>query len=239
MEVLKLCVTVILPYVAVVVFLVAMVSRFRTWLKLPSPPITLFPAPSDEATNKLGVIKEAVLFPSLFRSDRVLWLLAWVFHAVLLLIFVGHFRVFTDVDRILMALGMSEDSIHAMSSGAGGAAGVLIFAALVLLLLRRLALTRIREITGTADYCALALIGAIVLTGNMMRFGAEHFDLTRTREYFAGLATFANVRDAAALDSRLFVVHMTLGFLLLLCMPFSKLLHFGGIFFTQHLVRKR
>jgi nitrate reductase gamma subunit len=238
MEALRLLVTVILPYFAIVVFIVAMISRIRTWLKLPSPPITLFPAPLDEAANKLNAVKEALFFPSLFNGDRVLWLFAWVFHAVLLLIFVGHFRVFTNVDAILVALGMSEEAILAMSSGAGGAAGVLVLVALVLLFLRRLAYTRIREITGTADYLALLLIGAIIVTGNMMRFGAEHFDLALTREYFAGLATFANVREAAALSNNLFVVHMCLGFLLLLCMPFSKLLHFGGIFFTQQLVRK-
>jgi nitrate reductase gamma subunit len=238
MENLTFVVAVILPYVALVVFVVAMVLRVRKWLNLPSPPMTLFPAPADEGANKLNAAKEALLFPSLFKSDRLLWVFAWVFHAVLALIFVGHFRVFTNVDSVLMALGMSEDAILAMSSSAGGAAGVVILGALVLLFIRRLALTRVREITGAADYLALLLIGAIIITGNMMRFGAEHFDLSLTREYFAGLATFGNVAGVAALNNNLFVVHMCLAFLLLLCLPFSKLLHFGGIFFTHQLVRK-
>jgi nitrate reductase gamma subunit len=35
------------------------------------------------------------------------------------------------------------------------------------------------------------------------------------------------------------MAHLGLAFLLIMCMPFSKLLHFGGIFFTHQLVRKR
>ena len=125
-----------------------------------------------------------------------------------------------------------------MSSVAGGAAGVLILIAVVLLLVRRIALQRVREVTGFVDYFALALVGAIIVTGNIMRFGAEHFDLGLTREYFAGLATFANVTGMEALTHGTFVVHMSLALLLLIFMPFSKLLHFGGIFFTHQLIRK-
>ena len=138
----------------------------------------------------------------------------------------------------LMKLGMSEAAIQAMSGGAGGAAGAVILVATILLLARRLALPRVREITGSADYLALLLIAAIIVTGNMMRFGAEHFDLTLTRQYFAGLATFGGVLEAAALQNKVFIVHMALAFLLVMCIPFSKILHFGGIFFTHQLIRK-
>lgn len=238
MESVRFILGVILPYVAVAVFLVGMIWRVLTWRKLPAPPMTLFPAPPTEGANKLNIIKEVLLFPSLFKGDRLLWVLAWAFHVVLALIFLGHFRAFTNVDGLLMTLGMSEDAIHAMSSGAGGAAGVAILVATILLLVRRLMLPRAREITGVADYLALLLIGAVVITGNVMRFGTEHFDLTLTRQYFAGLATFSNVLDAAALKNNVFVIHMSLAFLLILLMPFSKVLHFGGIFFTHQLIRK-
>jgi nitrate reductase gamma subunit len=138
-----------------------------------------------------------------------------------------------------MKLGMSEDAIHAMSSGAGGAAGVLILLATVLLLVRRLSIERVREITGAVDYFALLLIAAVIATGNVMRFGGEHFDLATTREYFGTLATFGNVTGLAALQHNVFLVHMCLALVLILCMPFSKLLHFGGIFFTHQLIRKQ
>ena len=230
MDVVTLLVGGVLPYVAVAVFIVAMAHRLYTWKKLAAPSMTLFPAPADE--------KEAMLFRSLFGGDRVLWAFAWVFHVVLLLIFVGHLRVFTNVDAVLIASGMSDESIKTMSAGVGGAAGVVILVATVLLLARRLALPRVREITGLADYLALLLIGAIIITGNMMRFGAEHLDLTLTREYFASLATFSGVAGQPALENNTFMLHMGLAFLLIMIIPFSKILHFGGIFFTHQLIRK-
>ena len=40
------------------------------------------------------------------------------------------------------------------------------------------------------------------------------------------------------LNNGVFVAHMSLALLMLMLMPFSKLVHFGGIFFTHQLVRK-
>lgn len=238
METLRFISGVILPYVALPVFLAGMLYRIHVWRKLPSPAITLFPAPPDEAANVRNTAAEAFLFKSLFKGDRPLWLAAWLFHATLALIFVGHIRVFTNADALLENAGMTRSGIDAMSAGAGGAAGAVILAAALWLAGRRAAIRRVREITGLADCLALGLIGAILITGNMMRFGAEHFDLNLTREYFAGLASFAGVRGAPILSNNLFVVHMFLALVLVMIIPFSKILHFGGIFFTHQLIRK-
>ncbi len=268
MDISTLLVGVVLPYVAVAVFVAGMAYRLFTWKKMASPPMTLFPSPPDTSSN---TIQEVILFKSLFKGDRVLWIFAWLFHAVLLLIFLGHFRVLTGlIDEMLLVMGMNEQGIKALSGGAGGAAGVLILAALLLLLIRRLMVPRVREVTAAADYLALILLGAIISSGNMMRFGdaaeavtvaitdAEvptahsasalldhaadgHFDLGVTRDYFRALATFSfsdptPINDALA--HRVFVVHMCLAFVLFMLIPFSKILHLGGIFFTHQLIRK-
>ncbi|MCJ7628146.1 MAG: respiratory nitrate reductase subunit gamma [Longimicrobiales bacterium] len=239
MDVLRFLIGGVLPYVAVPVFLIAMVYRIRSWMKLPAPSMTLFPAPApDGKANAINAAKEAVFFRSLFKGDRSLWALAWGFHVVLALIFVGHVRVVSNVDRAFMSMGMTEAGIQGMSSGVGGAAGVIILVTALVLLVRRLVLPRVKEITGVSDVLALMLIGAILITGNMMRFGAEHFDLTLTREYFATLASFGRAADESALQNGVFLTHMGLAFLLLMYIPFSKILHFGGIFFTHPLIRK-
>ncbi len=238
MDALRLVVGGMLPYIAVAVFLVAMILRISRWRKLPAPAMTLFPAPQSEAATRANTLQEAVFFKSLFKGDRVLWAFAWTFHAALFLILTGHVRVFANVDPMLNGVGMGDESIDAMSSGAGGAAGVVILVAACLLLLRRVVIERVREITGAVDYLALALVGAILISGNVMRFGPEHVDLTPIRDYFATLATFGGVGEAAALENGAFLVHMTLAYVLLMTIPFTKLLHFGGIFFTHQLIRK-
>jgi len=238
METLRLVVGGVLPYIAILVFAVGIGYRLYTWMRLPAPAMTLFPAPPSEAANLRNTLKEAVFFKSLFRGDRVLWLLAYVFHVVLALILVGHLPVFANVDVLLMKLGMNKQDIQAMSDGVGGAAGAVILATAVFLLLRRLVVRRVREITGWSDCFALLLVGAVILTGNMMRFGAQHFDLTIARNYFAALASFGGIQGAAVTRNNLFLVHLCLALLLIMLLPFSKLLHFGGIFFTHQAIRK-
>ncbi|MBI4669139.1 MAG: respiratory nitrate reductase subunit gamma [Elusimicrobia bacterium] len=238
MEIIKLFVGIILPYAAIAIFIAGMIWRIQTWRKLASPAITLFPTPPNEQANTLNTIKEALFFKSLFQGDRALWFFAWVFHAALALIFIGHFRVFFNADVILKAMGMSDQAIDAMSMNAGGAAGVVILAAALVLLVRRLVSPRVNEITGFGDYFALFLIGAILVTGNLMRFGSEHINLAETRKYFAGLAVFGAGTDETILRNSSFLVHISLAWLLMMTIPFSKILHLGGIFFTHQLIRK-
>ena len=59
------------------------------------------------------------------------------------------------------------------------------------------------------------------------------------RDYFADLATFSSVANAEALQNGVFLTHMGLALLLLMYIPFSKILHFGGIFFTHQMIRKQ
>jgi nitrate reductase gamma subunit len=178
----------ILPYFTFAVFLGGMFYRVYVWAKMPSPIITLFPRP--EKSNTLAVIKEALLFPGLFRSDKAFWGGAWIFHITLAFIFIGHFRVVADFPWLWGKLGMDSAEVDVMSNTVGGIAGIIILLAVIYLILRRIGLKRVREISNLADYTVLFLILGILVTGNMMRF-FQHLDLNETREYFRGLLTFS------------------------------------------------
>src|SRR3972149_2426243 len=97
-----------LPFLTVAVFVVGMAYRIYVWATTSQPgAITLFPAPQGKAATFFGVIRESFLFPGVFRGDRLLWFMAWFFHATLALIFVGHIRVFTDFPGLWGALGIN------------------------------------------------------------------------------------------------------------------------------------
>jgi nitrate reductase gamma subunit len=232
MNTLAFVVGVVLPYVAVAVFLAGMGYRFRVWFKTPQPgKMTLFP-PANSTFR--GVLAETLLFPSLFRGDRILWAFAWLFHATLALVFIGHIRVFTAlIDRTLLSAGMSPQGIDAMSHYSGGAAGILLLATGLLLFFRRLSVARVREISELPDYLTPLLLVAIIATGDLIRF-AGHFDLSETRVWTASLLTFSPVVP----QNGMFLLHLTLAQLLIILIPFSKILHFGGIFFTQALIKR-
>lgn len=225
----------VLPCITITVFVGGMIYRIYTWSSLASPKMTLFPAPESGKERFIEVLKETFLFKNLFNSDKNLWLLSWLFHAMLALIFVGHFRVLSWLpDKMLMLFGLSKETINTMSTVAGGFAGIVILVCLVIILLRRALLERVKEISEPGDYFALFLIIFIIVTGDAMRF-FSHMDLSLTRQYFLGLFTFSSITLPS---NGWFLVHYLAGQVLFIYIPFSKILHFGGIFFAQSLVHK-
>lgn len=220
------------PYIALLVFLIGMIYRIYTWAKMPSPIITLYPKPKN--SGLMPVLKDVFLFPGLLKSDKSFWGGAWIFHVALAFIFIGHFRVVMDFPWLWNLLGMNEAAVDKMSAISGGIAGIIIMAAALYLIFRRISLQRVREISGLSDYLIMFLILGIVLTGNAMRF-YQHFDLNLTRAYFAGLITLSGAQMPV---NGLFVLHFTLAQMLIILVPFSKILHLGGIFFSQTILKR-
>jgi len=225
----SIIVGVILPPVTFVVFMAAMLNRLWTWKALPQPGMTLFPTSASGTTA--GVLKETLFFPSLFRSDRFLWAISWLFHVMLALIILGHVRVVIDFPWLWSALHVDADTVSAV---VGGAAGLMILLMLILLTARRVVTTRVREISSPGDYFAVFLLLAIVLTGNAMRL-VGHFDLAATRQYFASLMLLQWPTVPA---NGWFLAHLFLAQVLLIYIPFSKIMHFGGVFFTQAAIKR-
>jgi nitrate reductase gamma subunit len=227
---------VLLPYVTLIVFVVGIIYHISLWRKLPAPKMTLTPAPKPGFPRFVEFMKETLFFRSLFKGDKNLWFLSWIFHVMLAFIFIGHLRVFSWLpDKMLAGMGMTEEGITEMSRVTGGGAGIIILAMVAFLLLRRLFTGRVREISKTGDYIAIFLVLLVLITGDAMRFLTPHFNLAETREYFQGLFTFSAIALPA---NKWFVLHYFFAQLLIMYMPFSKLLHFGGIFFTEALIQK-
>jgi nitrate reductase gamma subunit len=226
----------ILPFLTIIIFIAGLIYRIYVWKKLPRPTMTLTPAPKPGAGRFLEEVKEIFLFKSLFKGDKSLWIFSWIFHISLAFIFLGHLRVFAFLpDKILLSLGMTSSNINAMSSGSGGVAGIIILAAILILLVRRFAVKRVRDISQTGDYFALILLIAIIITGDIMRFSSTHFELSQTREYFAALFTFTAIKIP---QNPWFMAHFFLAQCLIIYLPFSKILHFGGVFFTEALIHR-
>jgi nitrate reductase gamma subunit len=226
----------VLPYITIVVFIVGITYHLFVWKKLPKPKMTLTPAPRPGLPRYVALLKETFFFRSLFKGDKNLWVFSWIFHAMLALILIGHLRVFSWLpDNILSSMGMTTENINTMSQLSGGFAGIVILIMILVLLGRRIFTTRVREISLKGDYLALVLILVVLITGDAMRF-VSHFDLSLTREYFQGLVSFSVITVP---NNSWFLAHYLFAQILIMYMPFSKLLHFGGIFFTETLIQER
>ncbi len=232
MDAVSIFVANVLPYITIVVFLGGMIYRIIGWLNVQVP----FPMSVTYPKSRMEQIKiiasEILIFPALLKNDRNLWIGAWPFHVALLLIFLGHLRLFTSFpDKVLMAVGFSPEGIKVLSKILGGAVGVLFLAAIIYLLVRRITQTTVRNMSNLADYLVLIWLLGIAIAGNYMRFVSRPYaEIEEMRTFLGSIFAFQPI---APPESTVFLIHFFLVQMLLISLPFSKLIHPVGMFFTQ------
>jgi nitrate reductase gamma subunit len=196
---------------------------------------------------------EILTFRSLFRNTRMrlkegatisyqleifLWVGALAFHYAFLAVLVRHLRFFTDPVPFFVTLVENVDSFFrieilypGLQFGLPGVflSGIVLLAAVVYLLSRRLFIRPVRYISLASDYFPLFLIFGIALTGILMRYFAK-IDVTAAKELTMGLVTLRpTIPDGVG---AVFYIHLFFVSILLAYFPFSKLMHLGGIFLS-------
>lgn len=225
----------VLPYVAWAVLVFAMFRRLAGWFRVPVPfPLTLGPSGRHRGLGRVMALgREAVLFDSLRRGDGRLWWWAWLLHISLVLVIVGHVAGIYYLARQFTLAGLSAEASSRLSALSGAICGTVFLMALVVLFYRRMAITEVRRLSCVADYFLLVLLLAIAATGMYMRLGDGAVELAAVRAYAAGLLTLQPIPIP---HHWAFIGHVTLVNILLLYLPFSKLIHMVGIFFGRALV---
>jgi [DsrC]-trisulfide reductase subunit M len=215
--------------------------------------------PVDNPKGLGGVIVrmafEVLLFRSLFRHTRLeyrntdggpkidyewekwLWLAALVFHYCFLVIFLRHFRFFAEPIPWFVHLLESLDGFMQMgvvplnSLGVPGVylTDMLLMLALTYLFVRRLYIPQMRYVSLPADYFPLFLLLALGTTGILMRY-LVRVDITAVKELALGLFKFSpTVPDGIGV---IFYIHLFTLCVLVAYFPFSKLMHFAGVFLS-------
>jgi [DsrC]-trisulfide reductase subunit M len=259
---------VILPYLAMMIFVGGMVGRFLLWSFSPVPfriPTTAgqqksFPwikaSKLENPSTASGVfgrmILEIFLFRSLFRNstmefrkgprvtyewEKWLWLSAILFHYAFLVVLIRHLRFFTEPVPYFVRVVETLDGF--MQVGVAPfpgfnlpglmLSGVILLAGAAYLFLRRIYVPTVRYISLPSDYFPLFLIMAIATTGILMRYVLK-VDIISVKELVLGLVTFHIVLPPGI--GVLFYMHLFLVSCLFAYFPFSKLVHFGGVFLS-------
>ncbi len=251
--------TVFAPYIVFIIFMGGFIYRIIKWARSPVPfriPTTcgqeksLFWIKNNPVENPSGswgvmarMAQEIVLFRSLFRNTDVkiihgrpvyddakwLWFFSLMFHISLLMVVLRHLRFFTEPVIAFVGALSAIDGFLEIGVPALYISDVALAAGLTFLFLRRVAVSQVRYISLFTDYFALFLIAAVTLTGLLMR----HFypaDLNTIKTLAMGWVGFA----PAALQnvSVIFYMHLCFVFVLISWLPFSKLIHAGGIFMS-------
>jgi len=206
-------------YAATIVLVGGLGLRVWQYASTPAPlRIPTTPAPVTRGGAALRVAREVVLFQSLFKSNKWIWLFGWVFHVTLAAVLLRHLRYFLQ----------PVPAFVAVIQPFGTLLGMIMVGALAALFARRILVDRVRYISGPSDYLMLGLILAIGLSGLTLNFVART-DIVETKAFFLGLMLF----DWRALPTDpALLVHLALVAALMIVFPFSKLLHAPGIFFS-------
>jgi len=250
------------PYLAMAIFLVGFCKRVIYWGNSPVPfkiPTTCGQAnslswikqdklecPSTTPQVVGRMFLEIFLFRSLWRntkaeihtgpqltyeSSKWLWLFGILFHYSFLVIVLRHLRLFLDpVPGLIEALEYG-DGILQIGAPTLYLADVTILLGVMLLFGRRLINRQVRYISLANDYFPLYLIFAIAVTGVLMRYFLRgDIDVVAIKRLAVGLVTFQPTIQHEI--GAIFYIHLFLVSVLLAYFPYSKLMHFGGVFLS-------
>jgi nitrate reductase gamma subunit len=259
---------VIIPYAAMILFLVGVVGRLLLWSFSAVPfriPTTagqqkslpwIKPSKIENPSSAAGVfgrmLLEILLFRSLFRNstmefregprvtyewEKWLWLSAILFHYSFAVVLIRHLRFFTQPVPAFVTILESLDAF--MQAGIGPLpglmlpgmylSGIVLLAAAGYLFLRRVYIPSVRYISLPTDYFPLFLIIAIATTGILMRYLLK-VDVVSVKELALGLVTFQPIVPQGI--GVLFYMHLFSVCCLFAYFPFSKLVHFVGVFLS-------
>jgi nitrate reductase gamma subunit len=209
----------LLFYFVTAIAVAGFIYKIVQYKNTPAPlKIPTTPAPTTRGGVVLRLLREVVLFESLFKGQKWTWLFGWLFHFSLLLILLRHLRYFTEPVwtwvALLQPLGMYAG--FTMVLGLGALWG------------RRLLVERIRYISRTSDHLILLLLIGIGVSGLATKF-VDHTDIVGLKQFTLGLLQFA---PSALPADPMLLIHLLLVAILILLLPFSKLLHIPGLFFS-------
>jgi len=209
----------LLFYIATAILVGGLAFRIWEYATTPAPlKIPTTPAPRTGGGVVLRLAREVVLFESLFKANKWIWLFGWVFHAALVVVLLRHLRYFTQPVWEWVAL-IQPFGVYAGFAMVAGLAG---------LWARRVFVPRIRYISAPSDHLMLALLIAIGASGLLMKYVART-DIVALKSFFLGLIYF----DWQPMPyDPVLLAHVGLVALLMIVFPYSKLLHGPGLFFS-------
>ena len=209
----------LLFWFATAVIILGLALKIRQYWVTPAPlKIPTTPAPTTQTGVVFRMAREVVVFESLFKSNKWIWLFGWMFHFSLFLVLARHLRYFQEQPWFLV------DVIQPF--GKYAAFGMVI--GLLGLFVRRIVVDRVRYISAPSDYLMLIMLFFIGFSGLMMQF-VVGTDIIAVKQFFLSWMGFSIAE--LSLNTPL-VIHLSLVALLMIIFPFSKLLHAPGVFFS-------
>lgn len=209
-------------YGATLILIVGLGRKIYQYATTPAPlKVPTMPAPLTTGGVVVRILFEVILFKSLFRSNKWIWLFGMLFHGALWVVLLRHLRYFTEPVWSWVVLVQPF----------GKYGGFVMLLGLLGLLIRRMMVERIRYISSPSDYLMLILLLVIGASGLMMSF-VTHTDIIQFKAFMLSVLYLQFFNWQPLPTDGMLLVHLASVILLMIIFPFSKLLHAPGIFFS-------
>jgi nitrate reductase gamma subunit len=196
---------VILPYAAIVVFIVGHIWRWRY--------------------DQFGWTSRSTQL----QERRLLKWGSPLFHYATFAAIAGHVLGILVPKSVTDWLGIHETWYQDFSAVAGSAAAIGVLIGGGVLLLRRTTVPRVRATTSAVDYLTLILLGIIVILGIYLTLGIQdlsHYEYRNTvGVWFRSLCILHPRPKAIIAAPFMYQVHATAAWAIFLVWPFSRLVH--------------
>lgn len=164
----------------------------------------------------------------IYGSDRYLWIFAILFHWSMLVILLRHMKFFLEPIPSWIIMLQNLDGIFQSHIPSVYLSNVLIFIGLVFLFIRRLK-RRILYISLPSDFFVLFLIGAVIISGVLLRY-VYRADILLVKAFLLGLIYLNPVPYSGF--GTMFYTHLCLVSVFIAYLPYSKLMHMAGVFLS-------
>ena len=209
----------IFPYIAIVIFLLGSLIRFDreqyTWK-------------SDSS--------------QLLRARQLRWG-STLFHIGILFLFFGHIVGLLTPHWLYESMGLSTPDKQMLAIVSGGIAGLICFAGITMLLLRRLLDERIRATSKPMDIFILLWIFVTLVLGLIsILYSLQHKDgsvMLLLGQWAQSIVTFrAGAADALLTVPLIYKLHLMFGMTVFVLFPFTRLVHvWSGFAVVGYLTR--
>jgi nitrate reductase gamma subunit len=226
-----------LGLIALAVMVVGIIYRIITWV---SPggltslaSVSVISYHWGVVSRAIEVVRRIITFYTLMYASRSLFWGAFLFHwGIFLTLFLGHTALFFTPEQ-LEAMGVPYELRKELAVYMGAAFSLIMLAGLAILWARRLGRRDVRAISYLDDWFALTLITIIVVIGTI-NTTVIHPDYVHTVTPWLVNLLSGNIMEAARYISEAHVmvkVHVLLAEILMLYVPFGKMVHPFAIFF--------
>jgi len=227
----EVAVFLVLPYAAIAAFVGGAVYRLYGWLaprgRTGLRSVAVVPNTFDSSDVVKDVSKRVFLFYTLSKTekDRFLVVGTKMFHYGIVVVLIAHFG-------LIVPLPITAQVHDTIGLYVGGAAGLVTLAGLLVLIGRRVAVSRMRQISAFEDYFVASLLLAIIVFGLLQTLVVKPDYLDTVSPWLVSILTLQPNLAPIANVGLFTILHITLALVFIAYLPYGRMAHMVAYLFN-------